>query len=163
MGTASRTHGTLGMLLILVVTVASKADDAAKRSLREMINHLGSASFQQREAAMRGLIAAGKPAVEPLSKALGDPDAEVRSRVLVILGAISRSNDSETAGAAVAALKVAAQSDDESRAKVAAAALKQYERIAKQREAEPAGQLMRLATALQSDRLGRMAGLQRTY
>jgi hypothetical protein len=59
--------------------------DADRKRIGDLIGHLGSNSFDEREAASRSLRARGTPAVPFLRRALGDPDPEVARRARLCL------------------------------------------------------------------------------
>lgn len=63
------------------------AERAAR--IRSLINQLGNADWQERDAAQAELLAIGKPAVPALERALADnPDPEIRMRCEAILHAV---------------------------------------------------------------------------
>jgi hypothetical protein len=61
--------------------------------IQKLIQQLRVRSFKTRRAAMRQLIALGRPALPPLRKALKDPDLEVRQRARQVINAIRTSLD----------------------------------------------------------------------
>jgi HEAT repeat protein len=54
--------------------------DADRRRVEEMVRHLGSDVYEEREQATRGLIRRGPPALPFLRRAADDPDPEARRR-----------------------------------------------------------------------------------
>ena len=70
------------LLPLLLPALLASADP---QSVAEDVRRLGSASYQEREAAQKALLAAGEPAVAEVEKALQDPDPEIRDRATTIL------------------------------------------------------------------------------
>jgi hypothetical protein len=54
--------------------------DADRRRIEEMVRHLGSTVYEEREQATRGLVRRGPPALPFLRRAADDPDLETRRR-----------------------------------------------------------------------------------
>ncbi len=74
-------------------------------TIRAWIEQLASPQFSQREAASRGLAAAGSDAVAPLAAAAIGPDLEASSRAIEILGGFMASEEPRLAGAAEKAIE----------------------------------------------------------
>lgn len=90
--------------------------------ITDWIEQLGAAQFARREAATKSLLAAGRPAVEPLVAAVQAGDLEVASRGIEILRDMLAA-DAPLAEAAAAALEACAEESQPAAARLAEAAL----------------------------------------
>lgn len=95
--------------------------DAAQ--IEGWIEQLAAPQFAQREAATRSLVAAGRPAIEPVVAAIRRGDLEVSSRAVEILRELLAAEDTDVAKAAEAALEAIAEGADGSVASLAEATL----------------------------------------
>lgn len=96
---------------------------AGSQQIAAWITELGSAQFARREAASRGLVAAGRPALEPLVQAVRNGDLEVSSRAVEILQEMLDGGDVELSAAAERLLENAAEAGQEPAARLAEATL----------------------------------------
>ncbi|MHC4560101.1 MAG: HEAT repeat domain-containing protein, partial [Planctomycetota bacterium] len=85
--------------VVLATAEQPAADEATQKRIDELIKQLGSRNGSTLSSAVNSLVRIGKPAVQPLIKALGDQDAQVQARfshervvlhswIIVILGQI---------------------------------------------------------------------------
>jgi hypothetical protein len=106
--------------------VTAQSDEPAAAPTAEQIvgwiEQLGAPQFARREAATKSLLAAGRPAVEPLATAVQAGDLEVASRGIEILRDMLAA-DPPLAEAASAALEACAESSRPAAARLAEAAL----------------------------------------
>ncbi len=106
--------------------VTAQGDEPAAAPTAEQIvgwiEQLGAPEFARREAATKSLLAAGRPAVEPLATAVQAGDLEVASRGIEILRDMLAA-DPPLAEAASAALEACAESSRPAAARLAEAAL----------------------------------------
>lgn len=100
---------------------ASSPLDAAQ--IDGWIEQLSAPQFAQREAATRSLVAAGRPAIEPVAAAIRRGDLEVSSRAVEILRELLAADDTDLAKAAEAALEAIAEGEDGTVASLAEATL----------------------------------------
>jgi len=98
-----------------------RGSDPTPAEIAGWIEQLGSPEFARREAASKYLLAAGSPAVEPLTAAIDAGDLEVASRGVEILRDMLA--DKPMAEAAEAALERCAEGCSPAAARLAAAAL----------------------------------------
>ena len=75
-------------LVLMLVVTAVAADPPQADRIAALIEQLGDTKFRVREAAMRGLIALGRPAIPALRQALKSGDLEVRMRARMVLDKI---------------------------------------------------------------------------
>ena len=73
---------------ILTTAAQLTTDEATQKRITELIAQLGSISNYVRSSAFKALVKIGQPAVQPLSKALGDENVRVRSSAASALGEI---------------------------------------------------------------------------
>ena len=87
-------HGTIGLAILLSPGLFTAPEKPAARQpapvVGKLVQQLGDADFQKREAAMKLLEALGPAALPDLRKALGHPDAEVRRRLLELIPVLER-------------------------------------------------------------------------
>jgi membrane-associated protease RseP (regulator of RpoE activity) len=106
--------------------VTAQGDEPAAAATAEQITgwieQLGAAEFARREAATKSLLAAGRPAVEPLAAAVQAGDLEVASRGIEILRGMLAA-DPPLAVAAAAALEACAEGARPAAARLAEAAI----------------------------------------
>lgn len=87
------------------------------------VDELGAAQFARREAAARSLERAGRPALEPLVRAMREGDLEVATRGVEIVRGMLDSEDADMAADAEQALERLAEQGQEPVAHVAASVL----------------------------------------
>lgn len=97
---------------------AAPSDDVAAR-----VGQLGAEQYARREAASRGLVAAGQAAIEPLERAIRGGDLEVSSRGIEVLRQMLDLGDEADAAAANAALERIAVDEADAVGRLAAAAV----------------------------------------
>ncbi|MFM7207590.1 MAG: PDZ domain-containing protein [Planctomycetaceae bacterium] len=83
---------------VLVVLAAARLAGAA--DVAALVEQLGADQFARREAAARGLVAMGMPAVEPIEQAVRSGDLEVASRGVDVLRQLLDAGDEAGRGAA---------------------------------------------------------------
>jgi hypothetical protein len=105
-------------------TDKSPAGAPSAERIDELVEQLNADRYTQREAAMKELIAVGKPAIEALGKAAISGSLEVTSRSVDILKKLYESSDEATKAAAEQALKKLAEGDHPAAARRAKAVLK---------------------------------------
>jgi hypothetical protein len=81
-----------GLLATVPATAAEKAD---AEQIAQLIEHLGSKSFTQREKAMQALDELGAPALEALRKAAKSSDAEISHRAADLVKRIEQRGQSK--------------------------------------------------------------------
>ena len=105
----SRTFAALAMAVLTCAPLVNSWAQEEK-PVDVMIEQLGSGSFQERNEASLGLIAAGAEAIPALLKTATSEDTEVRRRTVVILDKLARNPDK----AIVAAFEKLAEEGDAS-------------------------------------------------
>ncbi len=121
-----RWRTVVAVAALTAILPASRGDEPGTAPTAEQIagwiEQLGAAQFARREAATKSLLAAGRPAVEPLAAAIQVGDLEVASRGIEILRDMLAA-EPPLAAAAEAALEACAEGTRPAPARLAEAAL----------------------------------------
>ncbi len=88
-------------------------------SLQQLVQQLGGETFQERQAAMRDLIAAGNAAIEPLMQAIESADPESQMRALAVLSRLAVGDDDDTRTKTQQLIRELVDSDDPNIARLA--------------------------------------------
>lgn len=104
-------------------TAEVQAEAENETDFSKLIGDLKNGNFKARRLATMKLVAAGKPAIEPVSKAAVGADLETATRCIEILKALQKSKDAATKAAAIKSLTKLSKSEDRSVAQRAAAAI----------------------------------------
>ncbi|HTQ40143.1 MAG TPA: PDZ domain-containing protein [Pirellulales bacterium] len=109
--------------------VLQKADSGKQPGgvdIDQSIVRLGSSDFRTREEAVRQLVAAGRPAIEPLTKAARGDDLEISYRAVRVLQTLLQQDDQATEDEAADALQKLASDPSKPAADLATDALTVY-------------------------------------
>ena len=103
-------------------TAEVRAESATATDVAKLIVDLENGNFKARRLATEKLVAAGKAAIGPVTKAAAGTDLETATRCIGILKALQQSKDAATKKEAVEALTKLSKSENRSVAQRAAAA-----------------------------------------
>ena len=78
----------VGLGLALLAATPAPAETADAKKITQLIEQMGSSSFEERQKASDALDAVGEPALEALRKATKSTDAEVRKRATDLVSRI---------------------------------------------------------------------------
>lgn len=84
-----------GASFAAVAAMAVAAEPQGRDPVADLVVRLGAPQFASREAAARGLVEAGRPALGPLEAACDGDDLEVASRAVEIIGMLLAGGDAE--------------------------------------------------------------------
>jgi hypothetical protein len=104
-------------------TAEVRAESATATDVAKLIVDLENGNFKARRLATEKLVATGKAAIEPVTKAATGADLETATRCIDILKALQQSKDAATKKEAVEALTKLSKSENRSVAQRAAAAI----------------------------------------
>ncbi len=104
---------------------AKKGTAVSMEEVQELVQQMESGKYKERNAATKRLMAAGKVAIAPVTKAAQTDDLELGARCVDVLKHLSKSGDAATKTAAEKSLKQLQRSKHKSVAQWAGEALRQ--------------------------------------
>jgi hypothetical protein len=111
---------------------ASQAEQPTSAQIARWVQQLDDDSFEARDDATRLLIAAGAPAVAPISQVLANANLEVTMRAVHVLRQLALSGDMEAQERGLSALVEAASSENRSAARLAREAIDKLDELRQQ-------------------------------